>query len=122
MTDDGRDIRDMNVPLISKLPKSLLIKRACQHHNRWQKAKAAQLEDLFAEVQYISPHAPEPVLQRIVVNYLRVSCEQKQPEIAALQGQPKHFKRYAQVRHQILSQIAEVYPWLAAECKRQDFL
>lgn len=110
------------ITLISKLPRSLLIKRACQHHNRWQKAKAARLDDLFAEVQYLSPDAPEAVLQRVAVNYLRVSCEQKQPEIAALQGQPQHFQRYAQVRHQILTQIAEVYPWLAAECERQDFL
>ena len=111
-----------SIPPIPKIPQSLLIKRACQHHNRWQKAKAAKLDDLFAEVQYISPHAPEAVLQRVAVNYLRVSCEQKQPEIAKLQGQSQHFKLYARVRHQILTQIAELYPWLATECERQSFL
>lgn len=110
------------IPPILKLPKGLLIKQACKHHNRWQKEKAARLDDLFAEVQYVSPQSPEAVIERVVINYLRYQCEQKQPILAQLQGQPEHFETYKNVRHQILMAIAQTYPWLATGCERQSFL
>lgn len=110
------------IPEIPQWPQSLLIKRACQWHNRWQKAKAARLEDLFAEAQYISPDAPARHLDRVVVNYLRHYCEQKSPDIASLQGDASQFAVYQQVRNHILKGIAARYPWLSAECERQNFL
>lgn len=110
------------IPAVPQWPKALLIKRACQWHNRWQKAKAARLEDLFAEIEYLSPAAPARTLERVVVNYLRYDCEQKNPDIASLQGDASQFALYQEVRHHILKDIAARYPWLAAECARQNFL
>lgn len=110
------------LPRVPQWPQALLIKRACQAHNRREKDRATQLKDLYAEVRYLSPQAPEKVLQQVAVTYLRHYCEQKSPELAKLQGDRSQFEVYQQVRHQLLQQIAHQYPWLAAECERQSFL
>lgn len=110
------------LPKVPQWPKALLIKQACLAHNRREKTRAAQLKELYAEIRYLSPQAPEKVLQQVCVTYLRHYCEQKSPELARLQGDPTQFEVYQQVRHLLLQQIASQYPWLASECERQSFL
>lgn len=109
----------MRLPRFSR---AALLAKACKHHNQWQQRKAEGLNDLYAEVQRVSPQAPERILAKVCVNYLRYFCEQQAPELAALRGQPEHFARYSQFKHQVLQQIASTYDWLATECERQDNL
>ncbi len=105
-----------------KLPpyaRATLNKAACRHHNQRERAKAQQLDDLFAEPRYLSPTAPERVLNQVCVNYLLMLCEKQAPETAALRGQSEHYAAYAAFKKLALDQIANQYPWLRSETERQ---
>lgn len=105
-----------------KLPKynqKALILKACQQHNQWQEQKAAQLHDLYAEIQTMTPQAHPAQLARICVNYLRHVLEIRHSELSGLRGDSSQFERYAQVKNAMLDCIALTYPWLAEECERQ---
>lgn len=106
----------LNLP---KYNQKSLISKACQQHNQWQRQKAAQLNDLYAEIQTISPHAHPAQLARICVNYLRHVLETRHPDLAGLRGDSSQFEAYAQVKNAMLDCISKTYPWLADECERQ---
>ncbi len=122
------DISDLNSRLDSlsfQLPRysrNALIARACKQHNQRQREKANRLDDLYAEIQTVSPHAHPNVLARITVNYLQSLCEARQPELAALRGQAEHFFLYARFRSLMLDAIAQSYDWLVDECERQRMI
>lgn len=104
------------------LSKATLIAQACQFHNRREKAKAAQLQDLYAELQLIQPNAHPRVLERLCVNYLQQLCEKQYPQQAAWRGDPSQFEAYAHFKQQVLTAIAKRHPWLAQECERQALI
>ncbi|PKL78042.1 MAG: hypothetical protein CVV27_04075 [Candidatus Melainabacteria bacterium HGW-Melainabacteria-1] len=106
----------LNLPRYSR---DALIARACKQHNARQHARAARLDDLYAEVQTISPSAHPNVLARVTVSYLRGLLEARYPILAGLRGDPAQFERYALAKAKMLATIAASYPWLADECQRQ---
>jgi hypothetical protein len=108
--------------VLPRYSRSVLIARACKQHNQRQQAKARKLDDLYAEVQTISPQAHANVLARLAVNYLQALCEQRYPEFAALRGQSKQFAFYAGFRSKVLTAIATSFDWLAEECERQQMI
>ena len=108
-----------------KLPpysQATLNKAACRQHNQRERARAEQLEDLFAEARYLSLSASERALHRASVNYLLSLCEKQAPEQAAWRGQPQHYAAYREFKQQALGQIAAQYPWLRAETERQNLI
>lgn len=104
---------------IPRLPRQLLIKLACEHHNRLQRQKSAQLVDLYAEIQEIQPTAHPRVLERLCVNYLHAQAEKYCPELAIWRGDPRHYSAYASLKGHLLDRIAAYYDWLSAECQHQ---
>jgi hypothetical protein len=104
------------------LSKQTLIAQACQFHNRREKAKAALLDDLYAEVKLVQAQAHPRVLERLCVSYLQQVCEKQHPRITELRGDPEQFDSYSQLKSQMLKAIAERHPWLAHECERQSFI
>ncbi|PIQ25984.1 hypothetical protein COW36_02750 [bacterium (Candidatus Blackallbacteria) CG17_big_fil_post_rev_8_21_14_2_50_48_46] len=99
-----------------------LIAQACRFHNTKQREKAARLDDLFAEAEYISAQAHPRVLERVCVNYLHYLCERQYPEISEMRGNAERFEEYAQAKQAILKSISERFAWLEAECKRQALI
>ena len=106
----------LNLPRYSR---QALIARACRQHNDWQRAKAARLDDLYAEIATVSPRSHPAALARVTVNYLRQLLEQRHPELDGLRGDPARFELYALAKARMLDTIATTYPWLAEECERQ---
>lgn len=104
---------------LPRYSRNALISRACKQHNERQREKARKLDDLYAEIQTISPHAHPNVLARTTVNYLQSLCEARHPDLAALRGQPAQFALYARFRSVMLDAIAQTYDWLRDECERQ---
>lgn len=100
--------------------RSTLIAKACHHHNQRERQRAAKLDDLYAEIQILSPRSAETQLCRAAVNFLRWRCEQAQPRVAAWAGQSAFFEAQCVSKSRILNAIAEAYLWLASECARQD--
>ena len=107
---------------LPRLNRQALINLACKQHNRQQRKKAAKLDDIFTEPEYIGPQAHVNVLARITVNYLRSICERDHPIIAQWRGDFKCFELYARAKSRVLSEIKEHYAWLKDECERQDIL
>lgn len=110
--------------LVIQLPRysqAALIARACKQHNDWQRTKAQQLTDLYAEIQTVSPRSHPQVLARICVNYLRHLLEVRYPELAGMRGKPELFESYALAKGKMLDAIASTYPWLAEEAARQQY-
>jgi hypothetical protein len=107
---------------LTAFSKNTLITKACQFHNQRARIKAAQLQDLYAEVEYISSNAHPRVLERLCVNYLHHVCETQYPLIAELRGNPEQYEQYAQIKAQLLEAITQRHPWLANECQRQALI
>ncbi|MBF2053746.1 MAG: hypothetical protein IGS03_09830 [Candidatus Sericytochromatia bacterium] len=105
-----------------RLPRQLLIKMACAHHNQREQAKAARLDDLYAEVQTVHPGAHPSVLERVCLNYLHAQAARHCPELESLRGQPAHFDAYARLQQRWLEQVEAQYPWLSEACARQRLL
>ncbi|MGV3523053.1 MAG: hypothetical protein ACO1RX_02455 [Candidatus Sericytochromatia bacterium] len=105
-----------------KMGPQLLSARACKHHNALARAKAARLDDLYAEIQLLHPHSHPRVLERACVSYLHHLGERQQPLLTELRGDPAQFEAYAQLKARLLAAIAQQYPWLQAECERQALI
>lgn len=114
-------IQDLQFKL-PRLNRQALINQACKDHNRQQRKKAAQLDDIFSEPELLSAQAHPRVLARISVNYLRGICERHYPHIAQWRGKSEFFEPYTQAKSRILHEIAAHYDWLKDECERQDIL
>lgn len=101
--------------------RSALIARACQQHNQRQRAQAARLNDLYAEIATVSPRSHPNLLARVCVNYLRQLLEARYPELTGLRGDSSKFELYALAKSRMLQLIEQNYPWLAEECQRQQY-
>lgn len=100
--------------------RTTLIIKACHHHNQREKQRAARLDDLYAEIQLLNPHAPEKRLAQACVNFLRWRCEQADPRVLSWQGRASYFEAQCQSKSRILEAIAAQYPWLQAEAQAQN--
>jgi hypothetical protein len=98
---------------IPRFPKDQLYKFACKHYNRlWEEREAF---DKHAE-----PADDEAFLNRIAVNFLRHACSSYEDRLEELHGKVGNFLAYFALKEKILTKIAECYPYLAEECKRQN--
>jgi len=98
----------VSVPLMDR---DRLIYRACQHYNE----RAAWRDGEWTA----NPDADEGFLYRITVNYLRHELTDYEAELDSLRGLIGRAEASRLIRARILGAIAEAYPWLAGECRRQ---
>jgi hypothetical protein len=96
---------------VPKFKMKKLIEKACDHYNALQ---SFYNSDLFA-----SEHSPLIFLQRICVNYLRHELTQYDEVLDKMKGKVGCNDVYWDVRDKVLDKIAEQYPMLAEECRRQ---
>lgn len=107
---------DFDLP---RMPERILTLKAIKHHNQIQKAKAARLDDLFSEPQYLNDRSHPNALHMAEVNYLKSYMEKKYPLWGQLLGQTVHFEAYALGKNKILEAIQKEYPHLETACLRQ---
>lgn len=120
--DDERLQRIQRLEIqLPRFSRPALISRACKHSNALERQKAAQLTDLYAEIELLTPASSCRSLERACVNYLRHLLEARYPDLAQLRGNAAQFELYALAKGKMLSKIAEVYPWLDAEAARQGY-
>ena len=106
---------------VPKLAKSVLEIWACRNYNEiqsWRESNGRKTSGSYADETNSSPE----FLHRICVNYLR-HCETEYEQLLdAKFGMTGSSECYLEIRRKVLRKIAEVYPWLAEECKKQDYL
>jgi hypothetical protein len=98
----------VSVPVMNR---DKVIRRACEHYND----RAAWRDEEWTA----SPDADEEFLHRITVNYLRHELTGYEAVLGSLRGLIGRAEASQLIRGRILGAIAEAYPWLAGECRRQ---
>ena len=97
---------------VPSMTEEALIKKACAHYN-----------DLWAERgrfdKYASPSSSEEFLYRISVNFLRHRMTNYERELDRIFGKVGCVEGRPLLKSRILDKIAEAYPMLKSECKRQ---
>lgn len=97
---------------IEKLEDKSLYKLATRHYeNLW----GSRGKDKFVE-----NGADKNFLNRISVNMLRHECSNYEEELGEIFGQIGVDEAYILLKNKVLNKIAEVYPFLAAECEKQS--
>jgi hypothetical protein len=96
---------EVNVP---RLPRADLIRRACDSYNAWS-------QDFRA-----TPGSSPEFLDRICVNYLRHELTDYERALESLYGQVGRADARDIIREKVYNAIADAYPDLAAECRRQE--
>lgn len=69
---------------------------------------------------YASEHSDPEFLERIRVNYLRHNSCRYEHHLEMIAGRVGTKDAYLEIKEKVLDAIAEVYPWLGAECLRQE--
>lgn len=108
-----RDYLDTVVIKVPQVEKDELLRQACDH---WMQLQYDR-EDFFAECD---PKTSSPeFLHRITVNYLRHQLTRYERHLVDIYGLVGARDAYLEIKTKVLSEIAETYYWLAAECQRQ---
>jgi hypothetical protein len=94
---------------VPELGRDSLIDQACKHYNakNWDRDNCAS-----------SSSDPE-FLDRICVNYLRHVLTEYEARLNEISGQVGAAEAYCDIKEEALWAIADAYPFLAAECRRQ---
>lgn len=96
---------------IPKLTARDLIKKACQHYNHLASERE---KDSSAD-----PQSDKAFLDRITVNYLRHEMSTYEASLDLVYGKVGCNEARSKIRQKVYDAIAETYPELAPECKRQ---
>lgn len=105
-------VANIAIPVAEGMSRSTLVKRACTSYNDHK-------FDRYEDYAPATPNSDTAFLDRICVNYLRHDCTDYDAIISELHGKVGRSEAYEIVRNRVLTRIAEVYPYLAAEAERQ---
>jgi hypothetical protein len=111
--DEYLDTITIKVPMLDR---DELIRRACEHYNRQQEER--EREGRHASDLLATPDSADAFLKRIAVNYLR-HCTAYDRELDQIAGKVGRDLAYQELSRMVFAAIAEAYPWLADECRRQ---
>lgn len=102
------------IPPIAPIPMDELIGKACAHFNQCRDENCSN-RVLNSDVKPVSPDSDPMILCRLAVVYLRHQQAKYEKRCGELNGQALRI-----IRGKVLARIREAYPWLAAECDRQE--
>lgn len=102
---------------IPSIEKTELISQACDHYNDIQMWRKMEGRDTCGKTA--TPKSDQKFLERICVNYLRHDLTRYEDHLDEMYGKVGFYDGYEEIRRKIFLKIAEVYPWLLEECKRQ---
>lgn len=102
---------EVKVPYMKK---ESLIEAACNSYNDWKSWHENWDGDLATK------KSDSLFLQRICVNYLRHEMTEYDYYLNEVHGKVGIDNAYFAIREKVFAAISEMYPWLAAECKRQN--
>ena len=108
----------INVPLIKK---KKLRRLASDHYDDFQIDRWLD-GDGFGDLMLTSQSSDPVFLSRISVNYLRHCATEYDCHLDGLSRKVGKFEAHKILKDTVLCAIAEKYPWLAEECKRQQLL
>lgn len=94
---------------------------AIDHYNDRQ-AERSWLRGGMGEFRPADDSSDPAFLARITVNFVRHQLSRYEAELDAVAGKTGAVMARPKIRSLILKAIADAYPWLADECKRQDYL
>ncbi len=110
-------------PRIARLPIEEVRRRAIAAYNYRLDHRAVRASELHGDAFELPPPAdessPDEFLLRITVNYVRHQMTTYDGKLKALQGQPGGHDAEPLLRQRVFEVIAEVYPELADEARRQ---
>lgn len=99
---------------VPRMSQEQLVARACRHYNDWNIGRdnwSGNLATKDSDVLF---------LHRICVNFLRHEMTEYDDHLDEVRGKVGTGDAYLAIRKKVFDVIAEVYPWLASECKRQQ--
>ena len=97
----------INIPT---MPKDKLIRKACNHYNRWHSFK----QECNYEYDHCmaTPSSNEEFLKRITINYLRHQCTVYENELDKFYGKVGKQEAHDALKERINEAIKQKYEWL----------
>jgi hypothetical protein len=107
-------LTELPPPHIPRYSQDTLYRRACQHYNDLWRGRGDW-------ERHADRSASDDFLNRIAVNFLRHALSPYEERLVQSRGRIGASEARRMIRQQILSAIAQIYPWLAEECAKQTY-
>ncbi len=111
---DWIDRLDVQVPVLDW---DKLTQGAIAHYNDWQEDRFDRTGNY--DIKMAGEHSDKGFLDRIRVNYLRHELTDYEQTLDRMAGKVGASDGYVEVKVMMLNAIADTYPQLAAECRKQ---